>query len=307
MTESAGDLILWSHSIFRVDLPVKQNTSITGKTGVVTLIGNPVAHSLSPLIHNEAFRLAGLDYVYVTMPVLPDNLKQAVAGLAALGVAGSNVTVPFKQRVHDIIDETTDAAKLIGAVNTLIFTYSDEGCRIQGDNTDITGFLKSLELYKPNLENTTAVVLGSGGAARAVSYAILQDFEPESLTLVVRDDVLENVAGDTNLSVVSFDQAGDYIRNSRLIVNATPVGMDPHESDTPWEDQADFHSGQLVYDLIYAPTETRMLREAAAQGAEVKNGIDMLVGQAAASFRQWTGVDMPVDEVSKHVQSFLNR
>lgn len=294
--------------------PVKDLQSISGKTGVVTLIGNPVAHSLSPLIHNEAFRLTGLDYVYVAMPVHPDRLREAIVGLAALGVKGSNVTVPFKQQVHDLIDRTSDQAKFIGAVNTLIFDYEDDGYTIRADNTDIDGFLQSLKLQESNLRNTTAVVLGAGGAARAVSYAILKEYQPESLTLVARNvekglvaaDVLSTVTEETNISVTSFEEAGEQIRNSRLIVNATPVGMEPWEDSTPWENSADFHSGQLVYDLIYAPAQTRLLKEASKRGAETMNGIDMLVGQAAASFKHWTGVDMPVREVIACLQNYLD-
>ncbi|NND71179.1 MAG: shikimate dehydrogenase [Rhodothermales bacterium] len=292
---------------------VIQYRQITGSTRLVTLLGYPVTHSLSPLIHNAAFAAAGLDYAYVTAAVEPGNLKQAIEGLAALGVAGSNVTVPHKQEVHDLIDVTSEDARFIGAVNTLTFDRSGDRCRISGDNTDIEGFTRSLDLYRPNLINSTVAVLGAGGAARAVSYALLKDFQPESLTLVVRDiqkglvaaNVLDTIAGDCQMAVVTFAEASDSIRSSRLVINATPAGMAPNADVTPWETATDFHSGQLVYDLIYAPEKTRLLAEAENMGAETLNGLEMLIWQAAASFKLWTNEEMPVDTVRQILQEHL--
>ncbi|MEP0545757.1 MAG: shikimate dehydrogenase [Rhodothermales bacterium] len=278
-------------------------------TRLVLLLGDPIAHSLSPLIHNTAFRAAGLDAVYLTCRVAPDAVAEAVAGLRALDVLGANVTIPHKRTALLHLDLLTPEAEAIGAVNTI--TRLDDGT-LRGDNTDAAGFLHGLDTEA--LRSAPALVFGNGGAARAVVYALLTALRPPSLTLAARTPAAaEALAADFArfdergaLRVVPLADAGPAVRSSRLIVNATPLGMHPHEDATVWPDAEDFGDGQTVYDLVYAPTETRLLRDAASRGARTVGGLAMLVGQAAAAFEQWTGQPMPLDAVRAALRQRLN-
>lgn len=275
---------------------------INAETRLVTLLGYPVEHSRSPEIHNAAFEARAINAVYVATPVQPDALADALAGLRAMRFLGANVTLPHKQAVCPLLDELTPRAEAVGAVNTIVRT-NDDSPRLCGDNTDVPGFLEPLEPLHDRLHETPMLILGSGGAARAVAYALLTAFAPTTLTLAARSpDKAEHLVDtlaphDTGeaLRVAPLDEAQPAVRASRLVVNATPVGMHPNEDDTPWPDAGDFSPGHIVYDLVYNPEATRLLREAGAQGATPVSGIDMLIGQAAAAFEQWTGRSMPTD------------
>lgn len=280
-------------------------------SATVYLLGDPVAHSLSPLIHNAAFRSAAIDAEYRARRVEPEELGEAVVALRAPGVLGANVTIPHKQAVIEHLDTLAPAAEAIGAVNTIV---RQEDGSLLGDNTDAAGFLHGLE-GAGDLHGAPAVVLGAGGAARAVVYALLTDLRPETLTIAARSvEKAEALAADFaaldpegTLRVVSLGDAGAAIRASRLVVNATPVGMHPDEHATPWPDADDFGPAHTVYDLIYAPAETRLLHEAAAYGARTIGGMKMLVGQAAASFARWTGTPMPLGPVHSALRDHLAR
>lgn len=285
--------------------------SINGETRLVGLLGYPVAHSLSPLIHNTAFRAQGLNTVYVAMPVVPTAVADAVVGLKALGFLGSNVTVPHKQAVLPLMDSLSPGAEAVGAVNTIVCRRTDDGVLLHGDNTDIAGFLGPLQPWADTLTGASMLVFGAGGAARAVVYALLGAFQPQRLTITSRTTSrAERLAADLAvydaggaLHVVPLAEAHTAVRASRLLVNATPAGMSPHVDGTPWPEAAGFSKGQVVYDLIYKPEQTRLLREAAAAGAQTLGGLDMLILQAAASYVQWTGVDMPLDQVREAVRN----
>lgn len=267
---------------------------------LVVLLGDPVAHSLSPRLHNAALRELGLDLVYVACRVAPADVPAAVAGLRALGAIGANVTVPHKEAVVPLVDRLSPAAAAIGAVNTLV-READGVWR--GENTDAAGFLEGLRPYAERLHGAEAVVLGAGGAARAAAYALLTTLEPSRLTLVARTPTrAEALATDLApfdpagaLRVCSTADAASAVRSAVLVVNATPVGMAPDVEGTPWPDAGDFGPGQLVYDLVYAPPETRLLHEAAGRGADTLGGRVMLLGQAAAAFLLWTGRPFPLD------------
>lgn len=281
-------------------------TYIDAKTKLVALLGYPVEHSRSPLIHNTAFRAQGLNWAYVALPVAPGQVPAAVEGLKALGFAGANVTIPHKQAVLPCVDVLSPRAAAVGAVNLLVCRRDEDGrVVLHGDNTDIAGFLAPLSSYGPQLEGAPMLIFGAGGAARAVAYALLSTFRPQVLYLAVRDpEKAGALARDLApyderqvLRVVALGEAEEAVRSSRLLVNATPLGMHPHEDGTPWEDAAAFSAGQIVYDLVYIPEETRLLREAAARGAMPVGGLDMLVAQAAEAYLQWTGSAMPTDVV----------
>jgi shikimate dehydrogenase len=278
-------------------------------TRLAVLLGDPVAHSLSPLIHNTAFRAAGVNALYLATHVDAETIGAAVAGLRALGLMGANVTIPHKRTVIPHLDRLTPEAEAIGAVNTITRLDDDT---LRGDNTDAAGFLCPLDTGA--LRGTEAVVFGNGGAARAVVYALLTAVRPASLVIAARTPTraealaqsLDAFDGRSALRIVPLAEAGDAVRRSQLVVNATSVGMHPNDGATVWPHADDFGSEQTVYDLIYAPTETRLLREAAARGAETIDGLTMLIGQAAAAFEQWTGKAMPVDAVGDALRAHLN-
>jgi len=271
------------------------------RTRLAFLLGDPVEHSLSPRMHNAAFRRQGLNWVYLAARVPAAALPEAVRGLRALGVAGANVTIPHKQAVVPMMDSLSPEAEAVGAVNTIVCRREAGAVRLHGDNTDVAGFLAPLRPYADRLRGTPMAVLGAGGAARAVVYALLTTFAPARLTVVARDPakasrLLEafaaHDAGGT-LRAVAWAGAKEAVRTSRLLVNATPVGMHPDVTRTPWPHLTGFGPGQLVYDLVYTPETTRLLREAAARGATTLGGLDMLVGQAAAAYTQWTRRPFP--------------
>jgi len=279
-------------------------------TRVVGLLGYPLAHSLSPLIHNTAFRAQGFNGLYVALPVAPGAVAEAVAGLKGLHFLGANVTLPHKQAVLPLMDALAPGAQAVGAVNTIVCRRMDGAVTLYGDNTDVAGFLKPLHPLVSLLHGAPMLILGAGGAARAVAYALLRTFVPSRLTLVARTPArAERLAQDLTtydaagaLAVVHPDDARFAVQGSRLLVNATPLGMHPHVDSTPWPDVSAFSRDQIVYDLVYKPAQTRLLRDAAAQGARVLGGLEMLIQQAAASYVQWTGREMPVDQVRMTLQ-----
>ena len=275
---------------------------------VAFLFGDPVAHSLSPAIHNAAFSALGMDAAYRAMKISPDDLSEAVSSLRSEGVLGASVTIPHKEAAAALVDDLTLHAKAIGAVNTIVVR---EDGRLLGDNTDVAGFLTPLDSHVEGLRGGSAVIFGAGGAARAVCYALLTTMGPSRLAIVGRrieqaDQLIADLAPVDGLGVLRstlFHEAERAVRNSRLIVNATPVGMEPAGAASPWPASSDFHDGQVVYDLVYTPArndeQTRLLRDAAARGAETIDGMGMLIAQAAASFKLWTGREMPMDAVRK--------
>lgn len=267
------------------------------KTGIIAVLGYPVRHSYSPLIHNTALQHQGLNYTYLAVDLPPSRLYQALHGLIALGFVGVNVTIPHKEAVLPYMDELSDAAREIGAVNTIV---CKEG-HLYGDNTDIEGFLAPLKAF--DLRATPMTILGAGGAARAAAYGLLGEYHPRPLTLIARRvDQAEKLADDfasmgCRIEVCDFASASAIIRESRLIVNSTPIGMYPNISDTPWEQEEDFSSGQIIYDLVYRPNSTRLLREAELREATTIGGLAMFIEQAAVAYRQWTDLDMPREVV----------
>ena len=289
---------------------------INAHTRFVSLLGYPLGHSMSPEIHNTAFRAQDINMVYLCMEVHPRNLQKALEGFKAARFVGSNVTIPHKQGVYALVDELSNQAKAVGAVNTVVCRYDANGevTSLYGDNTDIYGFLNPLAPYKDNLNGGTMVVFGAGGAARAVVYAMLTAYNPEVLCIVARNSAkAERLAKDLAaydargaLKIASFDDAGQAVRTSRLIVNATPLGMSHQVGLTPWENLKDFSPDQVVYDLIYNPEKTRLIQDAELRGASTLGGLEMLICQAAASYVQWTGQEMPLDIAREAVRLKLD-
>lgn len=261
-------------------------------TDLVVLLGVPVERSLSPTLHNAAFREQSVDAVYLACRVEAGRLGDAVRGLDALGATGANITIPHKEAVVAHCASVSPEAEATGAVNALVRGHAGW----IGHNTDVAGFLAPLA--GRDLTGLDATVLGAGGAARAVVYALLSAFAPSRVTLASRrPEQAERLAADLAphdpigaLSISPLSEAP----SARLVVNATPLGMYGMEDQTPFP-RADLGAGQIAYDLVYRPRETRFLREAATSGAETIGGLPMLIGQAGAAYRLWTGRDFPMD------------
>ncbi len=273
------------------------------RSTLVGLIGWPVAHSVSPAMHNAAFAALGMEGRYVPLAVAPEpqeRIGEAVRGLRALGFRGANVTVPHKQAVVPHLDRLTPAAEAIGAVNTIL--VEPDGA-LAGDNTDAAGFAADLDAHGVAVGAAEALVIGAGGSARAVVYALAQAGAAAVTVLNRTVERAEHLAGalaprapGCRIETGRFpaDLAG-AAAGARLIVNCTSLGMSPHSDGLPWEPGTRFRPGQVVYDLVYNPPQTRLLALAQAQGARPIGGLGMLVWQGALAFARWTGQEPPVD------------
>ncbi len=268
---------------------------ISGRTRLAGLIGWPVASSRSPLIHNEWIRRAGIDGAYVPLPVAPGHLRTAVDGLRAAGFAGVNVTVPHKEDAFRLCDTLTDAGRACGSVNTLVFT---EDGLIHGDSSDGEGFLRSLQAAGMRPGAGPALLLGAGGAARAIAASLLAEGAPVSVANRSRDraEALSadlRAAGAGSVAVLDWESRAAALPDHALLVNTTSMGMagDP-ETACPLD-----HApvAMAVADIVYVPRETPLLADARARGLRTVEGLGMLLHQAGVGFRAWFGVVPEVD------------
>lgn len=286
------------------------NILIGGRTKVFALFGDPVGHSLSPVMQNRAFAASGLDCCYVPFRVDRDGLAAAVAAIRALGLWGVNITIPHKENVLPYLDEIDREAALIGAVNTIV----NRGGRLCGYNTDATGFLLSLrEEAGFDATGKRAVILGAGGAARAVAFALALG-GANSLDIINRDALKARaLAGDLAKVTGCSAAAGSFqdelfkeaLGKADLVVNATPVGMHPRHRQISLVPAEILRPGCLVCDLVYNPVRTKLLAEAAAVGCRVLNGLGMLVAQGALAFELWTGREAPVAVMREAVEECI--
>lgn len=277
-------------------------STITGQTKVTGIIGYPLVYTLSPIMHNAAFKATGLNYRYLPFVVEEKDLGAALQGIRALKIRGVNVTMPHKEAVIEFLDELSEEAKIVGAVNTI---NNRDGCLI-GYNTDGTGFIRSLREESFDPKDTTAIILGAGGAAKAVAVSLIQAGASEMI-LVGRDirkleklkaRLLDNFTYITIKTLSFKDNLADIFRVGDLIVNATPVGMRESGDLLPVPLEL-ISTKHFVYDLVYTPLETELIKEARKVGAKVANGLGMLLHQAASAFEIWTGTSAPV-EVMRH-------
>ena len=273
-----------------MDEPPKGAVRLTvpgSDTRLAAVIGFPVRHSLSPAMHNAAFRELGLDWIYVACEVAPGAVDAAFAGVRALGIAGLSVTIPHKAAALDAVDEVTEAARAVGAVNTVVPTA---GGRLRGDNTDGAGFLASLAEEGFDPAGRVCAVLGAGGAARAVVHALAGAGAAE-IVVINRTPARAEAAAALAGAAGRVGSAADVI-GADLIVNATPLGL-TGSPDVP-VDEALLRQGQLVVDLVPNPAVTPLMRAAGQRGAGVAGGLGMLVHQGALAFELWTGRPAPL-------------
>ena len=256
----------------------------------VALIGDPVAHSVSPPMHRAAFRLCGLDLDYLAIRIRPDELAAAFGELRAQHT-GLNVTRPLKEAVIPLLDDVRAEAAATGSVNTVVFDHD----RAVGDSTDGAGFLGALRRGGATAPRR-AVVLGTGGVARAIGFALRRN-DAEVIIAGRTRPRARSLAADVGGEHVRLDPAtlGPALADADLLVNATPVGGPGNEGQTPLPDGVTLHERLTVFDVVYRPPVTPLLRAAAEAGARTIGGIEMLVEQGARSFEMWTGVEAPLD------------
>ncbi|HBE19741.1 MAG TPA: shikimate dehydrogenase [Cyanobacteria bacterium UBA11149] len=283
---------------------------ITGKTKLLGVIGDPIEHSLSPVMHNAAIAKLNLDYIYLPFPIKAQDLQNAIAGFAAIGLQGFSITIPHKQAIIPFLSEISDIAQSVGAVNTVWRTETGWS----GTNTDVAGFIAPLKAYNWDWSQTTAVILGNGGASRAVvvgcyqlgcksihivgrSWEKLQQFQESWLNSPL--PITTNIHPDSELP--------ELISQADLLVNTTPVGMYPHIAESPvnLDIMTRLKETAIVYDLIYTPKPTQFLKYATKQGATGIDGLEMLVQQGAAALEIWLQQTPPADIMRQSLQEYL--
>ncbi|MFC2075635.1 shikimate dehydrogenase [candidate division KSB1 bacterium] len=286
---------------------------IDGNTVLCGVIGNPIAHSLSPAMHNAAYNALGMNWCYLPFLVDIRYLKDAVKNFQFLNITGINVTIPFKEAVLPHMDSLETGAETVGSVNTIEVVSG----QLRGYNTDVVGFADTLAEYKGTIRR--AALIGAGGAARAVLFALLYHIDVKHFTLFNRTADLEQARGlvsdftalinekgaQTEIVDTSSDRMGEILQGTELLVNCTPLGMAPLEDLCPVATPEWIQPGMIVYDLVYNPARTPLLAIAESRGATSRNGVDMLVGQGAAAFSIWTGREAPRDVMKQALLSAL--
>ncbi|MDQ3928661.1 MAG: shikimate dehydrogenase [Chloroflexota bacterium] len=275
-------------------------------TRFIGLFGYPVEHSLSPAMQNAAFAAAGLPYRYVLLPTPPGDFESQVGHCLADGFAGWNVTVPHKERMVSLLDEVSDEVLVIGACNTVRV----EGGQLLGFNTDPRGFMRGLTEAGGIEKGSRVVLLGAGGAARSVAWALSREGhsvlilsrDPEQAEQVVRSLVTRTHRNIEPGSFHSFSLT-NALKEAAMLVNCTPVGQWPHTNESPLPYNVRLPEHLLVYDLVYRPRPTRLLRDAQIAGCRTQDGLAMLVNQGAASFRIWTGQEAPLEVMWEAVRA----
>lgn len=264
---------------------------ITGHTKTLCIIGYPVGHTMSPIMHNANFIELGLDYVYIAFNVNPDNLEKAVQGFRALDIKGINVTIPHKETIIKYLDEIDPISEKMGAINTI----KNEDGYLKATNTDAAGAKKSLVDAGFTIEGKNIVFVGSGGAARSIAYILSENAKKIVLTDIVEEravtvarEITKNMGANVEGKLASDKVLANEIKHADLLINATPIGMHPKEGDSPISKDL-LHQELFVFDVIYNPMETQLMKEAAEIGCKTLSGLDMLVNQGVIAFEWWTG------------------
>ena len=278
---------------------------ITGHTVLTGLLGSPVSHSISPMMHNEAFRQLDLDYVYLAFDVGVDGMESAVNGLRTLGVRGFNVTMPGKNIMPSLCDKLTPAAEISGAVNTVV---NDNGI-LTGYTTDGVGYMRAVRDAGHNIIGKKMTLLGAGGAATAIFTQAALDgvseisiFSNRSKHFERAEKIIDQLNERTSCKVKLYDFENESvlrreIGESAILINGTSVGMAPDIDCSIINDKTMFHKDLIVSDVIYNPRETKLMKLAKEAGCQTFNGLYMLLYQGAEAFKIWTGQDMPIDVI----------
>lgn len=281
--------------------------NITGHTGLLCLLGSPVEHSISPAMHNEACDQLGLDYSYLAFDVPEAKMPEAVEGLRTMGARGWNITMPGKNIMCKLADKVSPASEISGACNTIV---NDDGV-LTAYTTDGIGFMRAVKENDVDIIGKKMTLLGAGGAATAILVQAALDGVAEINVFNVRDafysraeEIVAKLNERTSCKVTLHDFSDPEIlrasiADSRILVNGTSLGMAPNTDRTAIQDPTMFHKDLFVFDVVYNPRETRLLREAKEAGCQVSNGMYMLLYQGAASFELWTGKEMPVDIIKE--------
>jgi shikimate dehydrogenase len=280
-------------------------------TKIIGLFAHPVKHTYSPYIHNLTFQLKGLDYIYLPFDVTNANLKNAIKGILSLGIKGFNVTIPHKENIMSFLDNISEEASIIGSVNTVV---NDIG-KLVGYNTDVNGILETLSPFTKQINGENVTLVGAGGAARAVIFCLVRNFKPKQINLVNRTEERAYSVKEYFKAKMKYDDFKvfelvppdivEVFQDSKLIINATPIGMYPDTDDTVTTLKESFKKGQITFDLVYNPVKTKFLEIAESQGATTLDGLNMLVYQAAESFKLWTGQEMPIEDIIKSLQLYI--
>lgn len=274
---------------------------ISGKTRVCGVIGDPIEHTLSPIMHNAAFEALKLDYVFLAFKVKPAEVGNAISGMRALTIHGLNVTMPHKSTVINYLDEIDQASKTIGSVNTIL----NKDGRLFGFNTDGIGALKALRENGVEPRGKKVLLLGAGGAARAIAYILAQ--EADELVILNRtpkpaaelaDLLKQKFKKKISAGELSPNAVKDNFADADVLINATSVGMKPNANQTPVAPEW-LKPDLAVMDIVYNPIETKLAKDAKAAGAKVVSGVEMLIYQGTASFEIWTGCKAPVEVMRK--------
>ena len=280
---------------------------ISGRTKICGIIGDPIEHTMSPVMHNAAFKNKGVDYVYLPFRVKKEELSKAIEGMRALNISGLNVTIPHKVAVIPFLDELDHLADKIGAINTIV---NNNGV-LRGYNTDATGFLQALVERGIEPEGKSVVILGAGGASRAISFILAE--RGSSLVILNRtwnkakictDRISEIFQREATALKLNRENLAAALSQADILINATSVGMSPNINETPVTSNL-LKPSLVVFDIVYNPIKTRLQREAEAVGAKTISGLDMLVWQGALAFEKWTGLKAPIGVMKKEVIKVL--
>jgi shikimate dehydrogenase len=285
--------------------------NVTGKTKICALIGDPVEHTMSPAMQNAAFRELGLDYLYIPFRVRAKDLPNAIYGMRALNIAGFNITIPHKVAAIPLLDGLDPLAEKIGAVNTVLNIDGE----LRGYNTDATGFLRALREQDVETTGKNVVVIGAGGAARAITYilaenraylTVLNRAQEIDWAEVLAQLLLDDFGREVRVLELNSDNLKSALENADILVNATSVGMSPAGGETPVPAFI-IRPDLVVFDVVYNPIQTRLLKEAGEAGAKLISGIDMLAWQGALAFERWTGKEAPVELMRDEAVKILEK
>jgi len=282
---------------------------ITARTNVLCVIGHPIEHSMSPIMHNAALKDLSLDYVYVAFNIPPNDLKKAVLGFKMFSIKGINVTIPHKENIIPYLDEIDPLAEKIGAVNTI----KNEGKYLIGKNTDASGAKKALLDAGCEIAGKKALILGAGGAAKAVSFAISEDLDAVYIANRTEKRAIKLAKDLTNKTTIkavgknmSINTLKNLVNDVDILINTTPLGMYPDIDGSPISEEI-LHSNLFVFDIVYNPLETRLLKEARKIGCKTLGGLDMFVNQGALAFEWWTGKKPSLNLMKEKVVEFLGK